>query len=148
MSYKAEEHKYDDIIDLPHYQSKKRKHMSMADRAAQFAPFAALTGYDEAVKETARQTEDRIETDEYEKAALNNKLLFLQEQLDKKLEISITYFKPDKRKEGGAYVTKTGAVKKINEYEHIIFMEDNTKIPIHEILCVEGELFDLMEDEF
>lgn len=105
-------HKYDDIINLPHYTSSKRPRMAMIDRAAQFSPFAALTGYDAAVKETARLTEDRVELDEYQKSALNDRLQILQERLSDTPVISIKYFVPDERKSGGAYCTETGIIKK------------------------------------
>lgn len=134
------EHKYDDIINLPHHKSATRKHMPISDRAAQFAPFAALTGYDDEVKETARLTDKRIELDEYEKENINNKLLLLQENLDDKPVVSITYFRHDDKKDGGKYIRVTNAIRKIKEYERIIVFEDNTEIPIDEILFIETPL--------
>lgn len=127
--------KYADIIDLPHHQSAKRPHMPVEDRAAQFSPFAALTGYEDAVKETARLTEERIELDEYSKDVLNQQLNEIKKDLSKR--VSITYFVPDERKDGGAYVTVKGTVKKIKEYEHIIVMTDGAEIPIEEIVQIE-----------
>ena len=138
--------KYDDIINLPHHTSPKRPRMSMIDRAAQFSPFAALTGYDAAVKETARLTDRRIELDEYSKAALDERLQLIQEHLKEFPEVTITYFQPDERKDGGAYLTVTGAVKKIDTYEKCVVMIDKQKIPIDEIFEIDGNLFSLMEN--
>lgn len=107
--------KYDKIINLPHHVSSTHPHMSMIDRAAQFSPFAALTGYDAAVKETARLTEQKIELDEYEKAALDQRILLLQEHLKELPEVTITHFVPDERKDGGKYFSITEAVKKIKK---------------------------------
>ena len=102
--------KYDEIMGLPHHVSKTRPQMPMSDRAAQFAPFAALTGYDSAIKETGRLTDERIELDEGALTALNMRYQLLMDALDEEPEVEITYFKPDERKAGGAYVTATGAV--------------------------------------
>ena len=137
--------KYDDIINLPHHTSPKRPRMSMIDRAAQFSPFAALTGYDAAVKETARLTDRRIELDEYEKAALDERLQLIQEHLKELPEITITYFKPDERKDGGAYLSVTGSIKKIDAYEKCVVMTDMQKIPVEEIFRIDGELFRILE---
>jgi len=128
--------KYEGILSLPHYQSSKRKHMSNHDRAAQFAPFAALSGFDSEVKEEARQTQVRIELDEYEIEQLNYKLQIIAEHL-MELTVAITYFKPDELKSGGAYITKTGQVKKIDEYEKKVIMSDKTSILIEEIINIE-----------
>ncbi|WP_353095452.1 hypothetical protein [Tissierella praeacuta] len=135
---------YDDIINLPRHVSKKRDPMPIIDRAAQFSPFAALTGHDTAIKETARVTEDRIELDIYMKEVLNNKLQILIDQLHEHPYIGITYFQPDKKKDGGSYVTANGIVKRIDEYECIIFMTNGISIPIDEIIGIEGEIFDTM----
>ena len=134
-------HEYDDILNLPHHQSKNRAHMTLYDRAAQFSPFAALTGYDEAVKETARLTDAKVELDEYAKAALNERLMIIKEQLPTEKEVAITYFEPDKRKDGGAYLTITGCVKKIDEYSYTVMMNDKTTIPIEQIVKLESEIF-------
>ena len=133
---------YDDMIHLPHYQSKTRKRMSVSDRAAQFAPFAALTGHDEAVKETARLTEGYVELDEYELEELNRKLLYLQEHLDEKPQVTVTFFVPDAKKSGGAYRIVSGTVKKLLQFEGLIVMEDETEIFIERILSIESDLFD------
>ena len=113
-------------------------------RAAQFAPFAALTGFDEEIEETARLTDIKVELDEYQKAELNDKLLFLNNSEDDE-EVSITYFVPDKKKSGGAYLTITGAVAKIREYERDVIMEDGMQIPIDDIFAIEGNQFNEME---
>lgn len=139
--------KYDKIINLPHHVSSTRPHMSMLDRAAQFSPFAALTGYDAAVKETARLTEQQIELDEYEKAALDQRILLLQEHLKDIPEVTITYFVPDERKNGGKYISVIGAVKKIDIYEKQIILKDKSKISIENILSIESELFRILEIE-
>lgn len=139
--------KYDKIINLPHHVSSTRPHMSMMDRAAQFSPFAALTGYDAAVKETARLTEQKIELDEYEKVALDQRILLLQDHLKEHPEVTITYFVPDERKDGGKYVSITGAVKKIDTYEKQIVLMDKSKIPIENILNMDGEVFRILETE-
>jgi hypothetical protein len=130
---------YDDIINLPHHVSAAHPHMPVADRAAQFAPFAALTGYDAAVKEAARLTDKRIELDEYEKEALSEKLQLIAERIDECSAITIIYFQPDHKKDGGAYVALTGCMKKIDEYEHVVVMMDGTKVSIEEILAIESE---------
>lgn len=124
---------YEDIIDLPHHVSPNRNRMSMIDRAAQFSPFAALTGHDAAVKETARLTKEKIELDENAKTVLNEKLQMIAENLNAQSEITIIYFKPDERKSGGEYVEFRGAAKKIDEYERVIRMMDGTKISVDEI---------------
>lgn len=114
-------------------------------RAAQFAPFAALTGYDEAVIETARLTDRKLELDEYTKEELNRKLNFLKDNLDDLPETSITYFVPDSKKAGGKYVTKKGYIKKIREFESDVVFDDDTEILIDDILYVENDLFTEIE---
>ena len=137
----AERFPYEDIVDLPHHVSRKHPQPTMADRAARFAPFAAITGYEEMVLEEARVTDDRIEMDESSKAALNEKLNMILEFIDEQPEVSITYFEPDKKKSGGAYVNITGIVKRIDEYEHFVIMTDGKKINIDEIYNLQSELF-------
>ena len=137
----AERFPYEDIVDLPHHVSRKHPQPTMADRAARFAPFAAITGYEEMVLEEARVTDERIEMDESSKAALNEKLNMILEFIDEQPEVSITYFEPDKRKAGGAYITVTGTVKRIDEYEHLVIMTDGKKINIDDIYNLQGELF-------
>ena len=137
----AEYFPYEDIVNLPRHISKVHPQATMADRAARFSPFAAITGYEEMVLEEARITEDRIEIDESTKAALNEKLNMILEFLDEQPEVSITYFEPDMRKAGGAYVTITGTVKRIDEYERIVLMTDEKIIKIDEIYAIESDLF-------
>ena len=143
--FDSDKHQYDDIINLPHHTSPTRPRMSAIDRAAQFSPFAALTGYDAAVNETARLTEERIELDEYAKADLDAKLQMIHDSFADKPEISITYFVPDGRKAGGAYVTVTGTIKKIDTYEQNLIMTEGQIIPINEIIQIDGELFNGMD---
>ncbi len=135
---------YDDIINLPHHVSTKHPHMKAIDRAAQFSPFAALTGYDAAIKETARLTDERLELDEYMMAALSDRLQIIVDRIGEHPEIAITYFQPDATKNGGAYVTATGTAKKIDEYERVVVMDDGTAIPIDEILSIDGQIFETM----
>lgn len=132
---------YDDIINLPHHVSKKKPQMSIEQRSAQFAPFAALTGYDDAVKETARRTDRRIELEERQKEILNNKLLYVLENIDSKPEITFTYFAPDNKKSGGKYIDKTGIVRKIDMIEQYIQFIDKSKININDIIKIKSELF-------
>lgn len=135
------EQKYADIINQTRPVSQKHPPMSMLNRAAQFSPFAALTGYDAAVKETARLTDEKIELDEYAKSLLSDKLQILAEHIDDLSEVTLTYFAPDKKKSGGAYVSVTGSLREINEFERIVVLEDGIKIPIHQIYEIESALF-------
>ncbi|QNO17624.1 MULTISPECIES: hypothetical protein [Eubacteriales] len=135
---------YDDIINLPHHISATRSHMTAIDRAAQFSPFAALTGYEAAIKETARLTDERVELDEYAKDALREKLQIITDRIKEHPEITITYFQPDAKKKGGAYVTAVGSAKKIDEYERVVVMTDGTVIPIDETISIDGQIFELM----
>ena len=132
---------YDDIINLPHHVSSTRPQMSMIDRAAQFSPFAALTGYDAAIKETGRLTDEKIELDEEALSNLNMKFQILFEKPDEQPDIAITYFKPDETKSGGAYLTTTDKIKKIDEYERIITTANGTKIPMDDVISLESEIF-------
>ena len=137
--------RYDEIMGLPHHVSKTRPQMPMSDRAAQFAPFAALTGYDAAIKETGRLTDERIELDVEALSALDMKYQLLMEAHDDAPEVTITYFQPDERKAGGRYVSATGAVKKVDDFERRITMRDGAKIPMDDVLSIEGELFSVLE---
>lgn len=128
--------KYDDIINLPHHISKKYPKMTMEARSAQFAPFSALTGYEDQVKETARLTSEQIELDEEAKSILDGKLQLIQDQIRINPQVTITYFIPDTKKQGGKYVTIDGNVKKIDEYMKMLYLEDGTQIPIIEILDI------------
>lgn len=131
-----DEHQYDDIIKLPHHVSNSHPHMSTHDRAAQFSPFAALTGYEGAIEETARLTDNRMELDEAARNDLDEKLRRIFEQLYSQPEVEITYFLPDDKKAGGAYISVIGIVKKIDEYKRNIVMQDDTRIPIEEIVKI------------
>lgn len=137
----AEKFPYEDIINLPPHISKKHPQPSMMDRAARFAPFAAITGYEEMVLEESRVTEDRIDLDEETLSLLNEKLSMIQEFLYEEPQIKITYFEPDKKKTGGAYVSITGVVKRIDEYERLVIMTDGKKIRIEDIYGLESDLF-------
>jgi len=136
---------YDDILNMPYPNPEIEKDFpDKILRAAQFAPFAALTGYDEAVEETARLTDSKVELDEYQKVELNDKIQFLNNS-DIDEEVSITYFVPDKKKSGGAYITKRGIVLKVREYEKDVVMDDGTEIPIDDIFAIEGNQFNETE---
>ena len=129
---------YDDILHLPRPQSKKHTPMSMEDRAAQFLPFAALTGYDAAVSETARLTEDRIELDPQEAERLGARLAVLVKRQNEQPELSLLYYVPDARKAGGAYVTVSGRLRKITDFPRCIYLTDGIRIPIEDIVAVES----------
>lgn len=126
--------KYDDIIDLPHHQSKSRPHMPVSDRAAQFAPFAALTGYGEAIRETTRLTDQRIELSESQIAELDWRMGELLSRIDEKPKVTVTYFIADERKTGGKYVTCSGVLNKFDESNRILYLEDGTKISLKDIV--------------
>lgn len=133
--------RYNDIINLPHYQSKKRPHMSTYDRAAQFSPFSALTGHDEAIKETARLTDKKTELDETAKTILNEKFTFIMEHIYDQPEITVTYFIPDSLKSGGMYVDYTGKVKKYDYLNRVLYFTDNTEIKVDDIIEIESSVF-------
>ena len=136
---------YKDIIALPHHVSGTRPQMPMSDHVAQFAPFAALTGYDAAIEETGRLTDERIELDEEALTALDMKYQLLMDAFDDAPEVTITYFQPDDRKAGGKYVSAVGAVKKVGDFERRIAMQDGTKIPMDDVLSIDGEMFSSLE---
>ena len=125
---------YEDIIHLPHHVSERRPHMPLAERAAQFLPFAALSGYDDVIRETARYTGKKIQLDESAKAVLDQKLGILSQQITEHPQICVTYFLPDEKKEGGSYVTAEGIVQKIDGFSRTIFLEAGRKIPVGDIL--------------
>lgn len=133
--------KYDKIIDLPHHQSKNHPPMSLRDRAAQFAPFAALTGYDDLVVEAARYTDEKLELGESQIDVLNRKQIFLASHIEEKPFVEITYFVADKKKSGGKYVTKQGVIKRIDEYNASYILTDGTIIPISDIIQIDSEIF-------
>ena len=127
---------YDDIIDLPRPKS-AHEPMPMSDRAAQFSPFAALTGYEDAIDETARLTDARVELGESAVEELERKLIDLAARISERPEISVTYFVPDGRKEGGAYVTRTGKLKRIDELGRELVFADGARIAVGDIFFVE-----------
>lgn len=142
--------KYDDIIDLPHHVSETHPRMSLYDRAAQFSPFAALTGHEAAIRETARLTDRRLELDEDSRRILDGKLQLIQRwrREGKSIVLSVTYFQPDERKSGGSYVTVKGKVKKIKEYEKKLILEDDREISMENILEITGEEFREWEEAY
>ena len=147
MNPKQEDpHRYEDMLDLPHPVSRTHPPMPVKDRAAQFSPFAALTGYEETIRETERRTEERRELDEDEKAILNGKLRELEAHLDERPEVTFTCFRPDEKKAGGAYVTVSGVIKRLDDCARLIILRDGTHIPADDILEVRGELFRSWED--
>lgn len=137
----AEYFPYEDIVNIPRHISRVHPQATMADRAARFSPFAAISGYEDMVKEAARVTEERIDITDATKELLNEKLNMIIEFLDEEPEVTITYFEPDKKKDGGAYISITGTVKRIDEYERIVLMSDDKKIRIDEIYAIESDLF-------
>lgn len=145
MAEDNQNHTYDDIINLPNPTSKNHPRMPLYDRAAQFSPFAALTGHDAAIAETARLTDKKAVLDEDALAKLNKRLRIIGENLETEPQVTITYFVLDNKKAGGAYFTHTGIAKRIDEYEHVVIMKDKTVIPIDEISSIESEIFRDME---
>ncbi len=129
--------KYDDIIDLPHHVSPTRPHMPMPDRAAQFMPFRALTGYEDTVRETARLTEERPALTEEEKAVIDGELQLLAEALADCPGVTLTYFRPDRKKAGGAYVTLTGRLKKIDDHGGALVLAGGERILLKDILDIQ-----------
>ena len=135
--YYKDPHIYDDIIQLPNHRSKTRPHMSLYDRAAQFAPFKALSGHEEELEETARLTETKIVLDDSAIEKLNEKLYEISQRLDEPKTYSVTYFKPDLLKSGGAYLTDIGCIKKLNTIDKCIMMDSGISIPMEHIISVE-----------
>ena len=132
---------YDDIINLPHPTSKRHPRMPVHDRAAIFSPFAALSGHGAAIAETARLTERRMELDEDTRAELDRKQGVLLEHIDEQPEITITWFQPDERKDGGAYLTTTSRLKKLRELERLLLLADGTEIPLEDVVALESDIF-------
>ena len=129
--------KYDDIINLPNPTSVRHPRMARSDRAAQFAPFAALSGHEEAIEETARLTDEKITLDESAIEKINEKLYEISNHLSEKWNVTITYFRPDALKKGGAYLTDVGSIKKIDEIERHIIMDSGMKIKMEQIVGIE-----------
>ena len=141
LSNTKDSHRYDDIIDLPHHQSTTRPHMPRANRAAQFAPFAALTGYEAAISETRRLTDSSAELDESQKSVLNEKLRLLLLHQQERPEATITFFVPDPKKAGGAYHSVTGIIQKIDCSANTLLLENKTIVPIGCISAIDSPLF-------
>ncbi len=137
--------KYDAILHLPHHVSEKHPPIPMEERAAQFSPYAALTGFGAVINETRRLTDPRQILSEETLAQLNRQYQLLLEHLPERPEITVTYFQPDGRKEGGAYLTLTGRVKKVDAYEQRLVLEDGSVIAMENIMAMDGELFAGME---
>ena len=133
--------KYDDILNLPHPTSAKHPRMPISDRAAIFSPFAALTGHGDAIQETARLTETRIELDEDTKAVLDLKQQILADKIDEWPEVSVVWFRPDEKKDGGQYVTTTGQLKKVDDIERTLRLVDGTTIPLDDVLELRSDCF-------
>ena len=132
---------YDDIINLPHPTSQRHPRMPIRDRAAIFSPFAALSGHGAAIAETARLTERRIELDEDTRAELDRRQAILLGHMDEQPEVTITWFQPDERKDGGAYLTATGRLKKLRELERLLVLADGTEIPLEDVVALESGIF-------
>lgn len=145
MSKTKAEEIYADIIDLPHHELTTRQRMPVINRAASFSPFAALTGYDEHIREAGRLTDERTDLDEDTKQKLNERLRIALDMADVQPQIKITYFLPDERKSGGSYVEYTGVLMRVDEYEKKIILTDKTQIPIDDIYEIEGEIFNCLE---
>jgi len=137
--------KYDDIINLPHHVSERHPQLSKASYAAQFSPFAALSGYDGIVSESARVTDERVELGETDMEILSVKIQILNDHIKEQPEISLTYFKPDEKKAGGAYLQKVACIKRIDDVERIIHFTDGTNLPIDDITDLQGEIFRVLE---
>ena len=132
---------YDDILHLPHPTSKRHPRMPIVDRAAQFSPYAALTGHKAAIEETARVTDRRIELDEDAKEQQDQPLQLLLERMDEQPEITVTWFSPDKKKAGGQYHTATGKLKRIDTQESRLILTDGNQIPLEDLLEIRSESF-------
>lgn len=135
-------HQYDDIIDKVHYQSKSRKHMSLNDRAAQFLPFAALTGYDAAIIETARITSEKKTLGPEDKQVLNKRLGVIKATIKDKPTFLITYFEKDEKKDGGTYKTIETTIQSVDEVNKLLILPNRDTISINDLYRIEGELFD------
>ncbi len=133
--------KYDDLLRLPHPVSKSHPPMPLMDRAAQFSPFAALTGYEDVLREAARLTDEKIDLGDADAETLNARAALLLERLAEHPEVTVTYFVPDERKAGGRYVSATGRIQKFRVAEQEIELEDGQTIPLHQILSLESDLF-------
>lgn len=130
---------YNDMITLPHHTSQKYPRMSMLDRAAQFSPFAALTGYEDAIEETGRLTDCQVELGEHDTAVLDRKYRQLSEMVSSQPNITITFFVPDERKAGGSYISISGTLKKIDPYSQSVILTDGTTVALRDITAIESD---------
>lgn len=141
------EFRYDDILNMQYPNPEIEKDFpDKILREAQFAPFAALTGHDEAIEETARLTDSKTELDEYTKDEINRKLNFIQDHTDDEIFVKITYFVADKKKSGGKYITKSDFVTKVREFEKDVVLDDGTEIPIEDIFEIDGDELNITEE--
>lgn len=135
--------KYENIIDLPHHTSDKRPRMSRENRAAQFSPFAALTGFNAEINETARLTDEKLELSEDRINDINTKLQIIMDNIDEYPEVTVEYFVPDEKKSGGSYIKIIGNIRRIDEHERILIMKDNHTVPIDDIYSIDGKIFSI-----
>lgn len=144
----TEKFPYEDIINLPPHISAKYPQPTMEERAARYGPFAVINGYEEMVLEEARTTEERIELDEGAKAVLNEKLNILQKFYMRHPEVTVTYYESDQKKSGGAYISRTGLLKRIDLYQHMLILESKQQIPLGDIYALESRLFEELGMEY
>lgn len=144
---KEDSHRYDDILMLSHHVSRRHRQMSMSERAAQFSPFAALTGYDAAVRETARSTEEKRELSEEEKQILDRQVYLLTENAWQKPAVEVTYFKPDGLKAGGSYISLSGRFRGINTEKGLLVFEDKTAVPLSDIMSIQTDLPEISDSQ-
>ena len=136
---------YDDIINMPHHVSKKHPQMSISDRAAQFAPFAALTGYQDAIVETGRLVDKKCELTDEEKEFISSKINFLLENVDKNIEVSISYFIKDEKKNGGKYTNVLWVIKSFNQIDKTIKLTNKMIIKVEDIVSINNDIFNILE---
>lgn len=132
---------YADMLDLPHPTSSRHPRMPIIDRAAQFAPFAALTGYDDAIEETARLTDEMLRMTEDQREQLDRRQQLLLASIDRMPKVEVTYFLPDARKTGGSYRTVRGTLERIDEIERILYLSGGHRIPLDAVCNLESEIF-------
>ena len=141
----SNEQKYNDIINLPHHVSKRHPQLSRASYAAQFSPFAALSGYDGIVSEVARVTDERVELGDTEMDILSAKIQIIDDHIKEHPQIELTYFVKDKKKSGGTYLKKIASIKRIDDVERIMYFTDGTNLPMDDITDMQGEIFWVLE---
>ncbi len=142
MELMSSDHSYDDIINMPHHVSSVHMQMPRRDRAAQFASFAALTGYDDEIKETARLTDSKPELDDDAKSDLNSKHKLIREHIGLRPALTVTFFIPDEKKSGGSLFTMSASIKSINEYDRTLIFENGVSVHMDDIVSIDGELFE------